>query len=123
MKSTSTTSTVSYDISVGGPISSDITHGYDGNLEPESIYSFYVKPGFNLTTYNWSVTDGTIISGKYAEIVQIRTDSNPYQGTNNISINLEYTSECGTGWVSASRNVNPSPGGGGGTPIDPGETL
>ncbi|WP_454880347.1 hypothetical protein [Sphingobacterium detergens] len=118
LRSTYNGKTFDKEITLGSPASTDIfIDGLQGNLEPNTTYYFQLKPGFSIDSYNWSVIGGTIISGKNSNIVEVRTDPNPYNSLNNFQISLNYSSACGTGTIYHARYVNK----GGGDPIDPGE--
>lgn len=118
LRSTSNGKTFDKEITLGSPTSTDIfIDGLQGNLEPNTTYYFQLKPGFSIDSYNWSVIGGTIISGKNSNIVEVRTDPNPYNSLNNFQISLNYSGACGAGTIYHARYVNK----GGGDPIDPGE--
>jgi hypothetical protein len=107
-------------IFIGNPTGQNIKDSSGlSTLQPNTVYNFYLEQGFDISSYSWSVTGGTIISGQNSNILEVRTDANPYQALNNLSITLNYVGSCGSGTIGVTRWVAP---GGGDTP-DPGEIL
>lgn len=98
------------------PTSNDLTGLSAGNLSANTNYSISIPSSFNISSYDWSVSGGTIISGKNSQTLNFKTDPNPHSFTNNLSISLTFNSPCGNGAIGVSKHVN---SGGGGSPLDP----
>lgn len=98
------------------PTSNDLQGLSAGNLSANTNYSISIPSSFNISSYEWSISGGTIISGKNSQTLNFRTDPNPHSFTNNLTISLAFTSPCGNGAIGVSKHVNP---GGGGSPLDP----